>query len=59
MFADTILKTEELPEVEKFAMLIKETNDEQQDMMRLVIQSINLGIAIGKGEVLCKERLQQ
>lgn len=61
MTADTIFKTEEKPEIEKIAMMIRRANDKQKDTMSLVIQSVNLGIAIGKGEVKCEQlnELQQ
>lgn len=56
--ADTIYKVEEMPEVEKITALLKRTDDKQRDLMQLVIQSVNLGIAIGKGEMTC-DRLKQ
>lgn len=59
MTADTIFKTEEKPEIDKIAMMIRRANNKQKDTMSLVIQSVNLGIAIGKGEVKCVERLQE
>lgn len=56
MLADTIFKTEEKSEVDKITELIKSASEEQQDTMRFVIQCINLGIAIGKGEAaLCDQ----
>lgn len=61
MTADTIFKTEEKPEIDKIAMMIRRANDKQKDTMSLVIQSVNLGIAIGKGEAKCEQlnELQQ
>lgn len=49
--ADTIYNIEALPEVDKIAALLKNTDDAQHDLMQLVIQSVNLGIAIGKGNM--------
>lgn len=46
--ADTIYNIEALPEVDKITTLLKNTDDTQRDLMQLVIQSVNLGIAIGK-----------
>ncbi|WP_185967449.1 hypothetical protein [Clostridium sp. HBUAS56010] len=46
--ADTIYNIEALPEVNKIAALLKNTDDTQRDLMQLMIQSVNLGIAIGK-----------
>lgn len=44
--ADTIYSIKALPESDKIATLIKNTDDKQRDLMQLVIQSVNLGIAI-------------
>lgn len=49
--ADTIYNIEALPEVDKIAALLKNTDDTRRDLMQLVIQSVNLGIAIGKGSM--------
>lgn len=49
--ADTIYNIEALPEVDKITALLKNTDDSQRDLMQLVIQSVNLGIAIGKGNM--------
>lgn len=48
---DTIYSIEALPQVDKIAALLKNTDDKQHDLMQLVIQSVNLGIAIGKGNM--------